>query len=301
MSIGGKPAPGAFVTERPGDRGDHADLAAAVGIMPAFRDLAGVVGINRLQRVACGDALQHLPSRHHLVHAPAVAATHVHVFDETQHDAAVAEMPGHRDELVIVRPATHHHVDLDRRKPDALRLRDAVQYRLHRRIGVAHALEGRFAQAVQADGNARQPGVLQRLRLPGQQHAVGGQRDLDRRPVCRLQPRETLDQLLDAASQQRLAAGQAYLPHAEPDKLPRQPLDLLEGEQFGARQERMVLVEHRARHAIGAAQIAAVGDRDAQIAQRPRHGVDDGRIDDGEHTRFRHGRRRGYQKLSGQG
>ena len=43
--------------------------------------------------------------------------------------------------------------------------------------------------------------------------------------------------------------------------------------RLGTRQEDEVLAEHLARHAVRAAQVAAVGDRDAQVAQRTREGV----------------------------
>ena len=46
-------------------------------------------------------------------------------------------------------------------------------------------------------------------------------------------------------------------------------VDLLEAEQRRVRQERVLLVEHLLRHAVAAAEVAAVGDRDAQVVQRP--------------------------------
>ena len=45
-------------------------------------------------------------------------------------------------------------------------------------------------------------------------------------------------------------------------------VDLLEVEQLRARQELVVAPEDLLRHAVDAAEVAAVGDRDAQVAQR---------------------------------
>src|SRR5256885_14742246 len=49
---------------------------------------------------------------------------------------------------------------------------------------------------------------------------------------------------------------------------------LFEGEQLLAGQEHKVAAEHLTGHAVGAAELAAVGDRDPQIPQRPRQRVD---------------------------
>ena len=52
------------------------------------------------------------------------------------------------------------------------------------------------------------------------------------------------------------------------------PLDLLEREQLASRHEAVVAAEDLLRHAVRAAEVAAVGDRDAQIAERPAEGVE---------------------------
>ena len=61
------------------------------------------------------------------------------------------------------------------------------------------------------------------------------------------------------------------LAHAARDEGARQPVDLLEAQQILARQE-----GHGLGHAIDAAEVAAVGDRDAQIGDMPAEGVDQG-------------------------
>ena len=66
-------------------RGNDADLARAVAVAPALGNLAAVVRVDRLERVALADRLHDLRGGHHVVHAPAVGAAHVHVLDEA-HD-----------------------------------------------------------------------------------------------------------------------------------------------------------------------------------------------------------------------
>ncbi len=66
------------------------------------------------------------------------------------------------------------------------------------------------------------------------------------------------------AAHQRLAAGQAHVARRpSPTKQPHQPLDLLEAEDLGALEPRQAV----GGHAVLAAEVAAVGDGDAQIAR----------------------------------
>ena len=67
-------------------------------------------------------------------------------------------------------------------------------------------------ERVEADGDALEAGVLERLRLLRQRRGVGRQRQVDR------QRREHLDQALDADAQERLAAGEAELRDADVDR-----------------------------------------------------------------------------------
>src|SRR5207244_7466373 len=68
--------------------------------------------------------------------------------------------------------------------------------------------------------------------------------------------------------QQRLAPGKPDLLHAVGLKDARDPCDFFEGKQRRVRQEGVIAPERVLRHAINAAEIAAVGDRDAQVAQQ---------------------------------
>src|SRR6478672_2868383 len=110
-------------------------------------------------------------------------------------------------------------------------------------------------------------GAAERLGLCREQGAVGGQGEVGE--AVRPQRREHRDERLEVAAKQRLAAGQADLGDACGQEQPRQALDLLEGQQLLAAQKHEVVAEHLLRHAVGAAEVAAIGDRDAQIAERP--------------------------------
>src|SRR5262249_55753729 len=61
------------------------------------------------------------------------------------------------------------------------------------------------------------------------------------------------------------------------DAVPREdacePCNLLERQQLLVLEELVVLAEHLLRHAVDAAEVAAVGDGNAQIAQRPPQAV----------------------------
>ena len=87
------------------------------------------------------------------------------------------------------------------------------------------------------------------------------------------------------APDQRFAAGQPQLAHALGDEGRTQPVEFLERQQVGLGQE-----GHVFRHAIEAAQVAAVGDRYPQIADRPaeRIGHRTGQRCAGTYNRFVH-------------
>jgi hypothetical protein len=64
---------------------------------------------------------------------------------------------------------------------------DALQHVGHRKVHVVHAPEDGVVQRVQADRDALQARVAQRLGLARQQRAVGGERDVQRLAVRRAQ------------------------------------------------------------------------------------------------------------------
>src|ERR1700730_4716448 len=80
---------------------------------------------------------------------------------------------------------------------------------------------------------------------------------------------ERAEQGHDVAPHQWLAAGQAEFLDAEPDEGGAHAVELFEGQELGFRQK-----NHLFRHAIDAAEVAAVGDRYAQICDGSSKRVD---------------------------
>jgi hypothetical protein len=81
--------------------------------------------------------------------------------------------------------------------------------------------------------------------------------------------------LFDVAAHQRFATGEADFFNAVAFEGTRQQGDFFERQQGGTFEELVVAAELLFRHAIDAAEVAAVGDRDAQVAQRPAEAVAD--------------------------
>lgn len=111
-------------------------------------------------------------------------------------------------------------------------------------------------QAIQTDVQPLDPGPCQRCGEPDQLRAVGGHHQFTQTG----QGRDALAETDDALAYQRLAAGEADLLHAQPDEDARDALQLLQTEHLLTRQEGHVLG-----HAVDAAEVAAVGDRHAQV------------------------------------
>ena len=98
--------------------------------------------------------------------------------------------------------------------------------------------------------------------------AVGGERQLVQRAGSR-RAAELPDQPDHVAPDQGLAAGEPELADPETDEGRAEPVELLERQELGLGQERHVLG-----HAVDAAEVAAVGDRDPDVADGPPEGVD---------------------------
>ena len=94
-----------------------------------------------------------------------------------------------------------------------------------------------------------------------------------------LESSEPGDQQLEVAAEEWLAAGDAELAHTEVDEHARDALDLLEREELTARQESILVAEDLLRHAVDAAEVAAVRDRDPKIPDGPAERIGDGHRD----------------------
>ena len=171
-------------------------------------------------------------------------------------------MPREVEHVVVVQPALHDDVDFDRQTGRG-RCVDPVEYALDREVDVVHGAEGCVVERVEAHRDPTQTGVGELLRLVREQRPVRGEREIQ--VVDR---GKQLDEPLDVAAYERLAARDADLAHAVGHERSREALDLLEGEQLRAREELVLAAEDLLRHAVHAAEVAAVGDRDAQVVHR---------------------------------
>lgn len=269
LAFRGEAGPGAGAAKRLGDGSDHTDLAAAILVAPALRDLAFVVRVVRLQRQFGVDHPDDLSGGDHIVQAPAVAMTHVHVFNEAQDITLLAEEARHRQDAGFVQAALDHHVDLDRSQTDTRGCIHSIQYFLHRKIHIVHGLEGFIVQGIEADRHTLQASCLEGRRLFGKQRPVGRQGEVEIGDLG-----EHLHQERQVAPYERLPTRQADFADAMPGEEARQAGDLLEGENLVAVQELMIGPKDFLGHTVYTAKITPVGDGNSQVAQGSFQGID---------------------------
>src|SRR3990172_439898 len=104
-----------------------------------------------------------------------------------------------------------------------------------------------------------------------QQRAVGGERQVHARDF-----REHRNQALEILPQQRFPAREAYFLHTVVPERTRKACNFLEAEQLAACKKLVVGSEYVLRHAVDAAEVAAVGNRNAQVPDLPPERVADG-------------------------
>ena len=171
-------------------------------------------------------------------------------------------------DFVLVRALHDDGVDLDRSKTSVGSGVDPFQHLADAVAEAGDPTEDVVVQGLDADGHPVEAGVGQRLRLGAEQGAVRGQRQVLDSPHGGQNP----DEFLDVPPQQGLAAGEPQFADTKSHEQPHQAFDLLEGHQLLPGQELVLPVR---RHAEGAAEVAAVDDRDAQVAHRPAEPVGD--------------------------
>ncbi len=244
-------------------RRDEAEPAAGLRDANVTRRSAGIVG-QIGQGVAGGKARSQHRQRQILIDPACADIAHRHDFDQSKvHVLAVC--PFHqRGDLVLVDVFERHRVDLDL-EADGPRGLDAAQHLVE--VSPARDLaEFCGVEGIKRDINSADAAILQ---LGGEllkQRTVGRQRQFIQRTAVEM-ARERPHQRHHVAPNQWFSAGQAQLADALGDEGCTQPVQFFKGEQVGLWQE-----GHVFRHAIEAAQIAAVRHRDAQIADRSSKG-----------------------------
>ena len=140
-------------------------------------------------------------------------------------------MARHWQNLVVVGAALDDHIDLQRRQPNCLRHFNALENIRDREINIVHPLENAVVQRVQTHSYPLQTCIFKRLRLARKQRAIGGQRDVQRLALRRLQPGKHLDQHFNIFAQQGLAARQADFLDAVGHKNARQTVYFFKTQQ----------------------------------------------------------------------
>ena len=265
-AAGREPQPVAAVAEVMAEGADKTDFPRGAGDAVAFG--RPVVGRCRHRFQAAHGRQQGLDFRGQQgAHRPHGRFSDGHLLDEA-HVNGILEAQGRQiGQFVVIDAAQGHHVDLDRCHTPVQCRHDPVPDLLET-IYPGDGGKAFGLQAVETDVDAPHPGRQDVIEAFAQQHPVGGQGDF---PDPR-QPVELNQQVAGLAAYQRFAAGDAQLGDAEAGRDPGHAEDLLVAQHVGMLQ----LGDHFPGHAVDATQVAAVGDRDPQIAQVALVLVDEG-------------------------
>mmetsp|Transcript_23120 Transcript_23120/g.71719 ORF Transcript_23120/g.71719 Transcript_23120/m.71719 type:complete len:370 (-) Transcript_23120:90-1199(-) len=254
VAVGGEPQPVARPAEGGRHARDEADAAAEPRQAEELRRLAAGL-VHELQPVVLLDAVHHSHEGHHLPPLPLVVVEG-HVLDEPHLERPVARELREGAELVVVDAVHDDAVDLDRVVPERLGHADRVEHLAepvpprdeHVTVGI---------QRVERHVERRDARPTQALNVSRQQDGVGG----DAEVLDPGQRREMLADLNDVFAHERLAAGESDLRHAHVGEGGGEAEDLVGGQQARARRQ----VDPLLGHAVHAAQVAALGEGDAQV------------------------------------
>ena len=255
-----------------GDRRDDAELAArrrgsasGPATSPRYDGSAGSIG----QRSP--DRRDQVLGRDDLVEPPAVRMADVHVLDEAQdHARSRAPSAAIGTMLVSLMPRRTTMLTLTGASPASHRGVDAVEHPRDREVDPVHRAEDGVVERVEADRDPPQPGLGERPGQRAQGRAVRRQRQVER---ARRRAAGCAASIAIRSGRSRRTSGSPPVIRSfstpSPTNGAGHPVDLLERQDLVARQELVVPAEDLLGHAVGAAEVAAVGDRDAQVAHRP--------------------------------
>ena len=178
-----------------------------------------------------------------------------HIFDKSQMNGAVDGQPC-EGRHILVEPTHNNAVDLNGLKAPSQRRIDA-SHGLLEPTQARDLSKERRVERVERNVDAVKPGIFELRRQLGQQGAIGGERD-----VLDLRNRtDVTNKRDDTAADQRLAARQAHAANALPRHQAHKAGDFLGAEQLVMRTGRHAI----GRHAVNAAEIALVGNGNAQV------------------------------------
>ena len=178
-----------------------------------------------------------------------------HVFDKAQVDRAVEREP-REGRHILVEPAHNNAVDLNGLKAPS-QCRVDASHGLFEPTQARDLSKQRGVERIERDVGAVKPSIFELRRQLGQQGAIGGERD-----VLNLRNRaDVANKRNDAAADQRLATRQAHAANALPRYQAHKAGDFLGAEQLVVRAGCHAI----GRHAVNAAEIALVGNGNAQV------------------------------------
>jgi uncharacterized protein YjbJ (UPF0337 family) len=267
LTVGGESNAVARRAERLRDRIDEPDLAVPVGERVTAR------GRRRLRRqlderpVLGLDQRSDLGAGQHLVVAPALVRVERHELDEADDVRLASRERGEARHLFLGEALDRDRVDLDGPQLGvALRFLEPAQHLVEgvapRQLGEAHVVE-----RVERHVHAPQSRVDERTCQPVEQHAVRRQREV----ADAVDLREHPDEHRQVTAHERLAARQTHLVHAEPREDRDEARDLLEAQNLVTPEP----LEPFRRHAVRAAEVALVGDGDADALDLAAPAVDE--------------------------
>ncbi len=223
-----------------------------------------MIGIARFEREHRVDPFDDLARRDDLVVAPLPLRVERHELDEPHPDALFATEAREVDDLVVVDAAHHDRVHLHGVQSGDERGVDAGEHPVEL-VALGERKEALSPERIERHVDAAQSRRREIVRELGEPHTVRRHRDVD------AQGREQLHQPGHVRAHQRLTAGDPDgLEPIALDAHPCDPGDLLVGQQLLPRQPLHPLFGH----AVGAAEVAAIGDRDPEILDAARERID---------------------------
>ncbi len=263
VAVGGETDPVAAPAERSGDAGDHAELAGAIAVPESCGGIVALV--ERFQRVDPTDPLDDLLEGDDAVTGPSAVRIERHVLDESDRHPTLASVRREVEEFVVVDAAHHDGVDLHRVQPDFNCGVDAIEH-LNELVAPRQLEESVGPERIEGHVDALEASVDQLVGEQAEGGPVRGEGEIDS------ESRQHAHEAREMGSDGRLTSGQPDAVDAVSlDDEPGQPLDLLERQDLVAGGPRHAFFGH----AVGAPEVASVGDRDPEVPVDPPEGVDE--------------------------
>ena len=243
------------------NRGDEAEFGAALCVSVALGDFTGIVGIDRLEVEVGGEDLENFATRDDVFEVPSVFCSDVHELDVAESEFGVAGGSGEGEDFTFVDATADNAVDLD---GEASGLGGAGGLPS---VGGVDLTSGHFARAfggggVEADVEAVETGGFEGRKERFEPRCIRRHREVSTGEG----DADLANEVNDVSAQEGFSAGDADFVDAEGAKGVGEAGDFLEAEDFVAGEKLEAFTKDLCGHAILTAQIAAVGDGDAEVA-----------------------------------